>query len=316
MTQNVEVDVRQADAVRAFCAELLEDDVVDAATADALAAYHHRLPVSTARDDELLLAVTRLMAAVSLPDRSSPADRRDAMRASFAAEAQCTCREAVGMIAAHANGNLPPREAAALEHHLQGCDGCRAVVASMSRAEQRFRAALGGPRTLPTRGAMAVLAAAIALGVGTAIALGGGSPSQAATPGVVAGVPNGVPVVADVMPPPGSTGARAHRSAAVHRAHHVAPAKPARTTATATVPTTATTPAVTPALVTTAHAPTAQRASPTPKRHPSGAGRATTTTTSALPVDTAPTQGIGTITTPAGSTTTPTGTTTTPPPGG
>jgi hypothetical protein len=122
-------------AVRAACAPLLPPAEAAAAVSDVVAGF------DAAEDIELLVALTRLMLAVSLPDRSSAADRRASIRASLAGEARCTCREAGPLFASRANGTASELHCGALERHLSYCPGCRAMGADIAAAEDRLRAA-------------------------------------------------------------------------------------------------------------------------------------------------------------------------------
>lgn len=134
----------QEEAVFVFCRELLRAPTADEAAADALLAFKQLL---AAHDDdsieapgvELLLAITRRMAAVSMPDRGSPSERRIAVSASLGAEIQCSCRETAVLLSARANGDIEPRGAAALSNHLAACPECRALDAHFERAEREFR---------------------------------------------------------------------------------------------------------------------------------------------------------------------------------
>lgn len=135
------------EAVFVFCRELLRAPTADEAAADALLAFKQLL---AAHDDDsteapgadLLLAIARRMAAVSMPDRGSPSERRIAVSASLGAEIQCSCRETAVLLTARANGDIEPRGAAALSNHLAACPDCRALDAHFERAEREFREAI------------------------------------------------------------------------------------------------------------------------------------------------------------------------------
>ncbi len=134
----------QEEAVFVFCRDLLRAPTADEAAADALLAFKQLL---AAHDDDspeapgadLLLAITRRMAAVSMPDRGSPSERRMAVSASLGAEIQCSCRETAALLSARSNGDIEPRGAAALSNHLAACPECRALDAHFERAEREFR---------------------------------------------------------------------------------------------------------------------------------------------------------------------------------
>jgi anti-sigma factor ChrR (cupin superfamily) len=171
------VSSAQTQAAHAYARVLLERDVADAAAQDAVAAFRQALVqrgelpggAQSPAADETLLALTRLMTAVSVPDRSLPEDRRQAVWASIGASSHCTCRESAALLATRANGNIQPRESAALDEHLAGCAHCRELSAQAVAAEQAFAQALTPARSgfpSPPRGAFVVLALLIAIGVG------------------------------------------------------------------------------------------------------------------------------------------------------
>ena len=131
------------EAVLTYCRTLLQPPTDAEAAADALSAFEEARTAapagSEAGDTELLLAVTRLMAAVSLPDRSTPGDRREAVRASIGSESHCTCRESGALLAARRNGTIDDRGSRALDLHLAGCPVCCELADRVSVAESRFR---------------------------------------------------------------------------------------------------------------------------------------------------------------------------------
>jgi Putative zinc-finger len=137
----------QQQAVLAYCRELLRQPTADDAASDSLAAFAH-VVASRSGDggeefgDELLLAITRRMASVSMPDRSSPGDRRLAVAASLLAHSQSSCRETAVLLAGRANGVLEPADELALSNHLADCPDCRGLDAHLERAEARFLTAL------------------------------------------------------------------------------------------------------------------------------------------------------------------------------
>ncbi|MGO9972003.1 MAG: zf-HC2 domain-containing protein [Solirubrobacteraceae bacterium] len=143
-----EPSAEQEHAVLSYCRELLRQPTADEAAADTFAAFRlllqrHRngeLPDEPGDDD--LLTVTRRLVAVSMPDRGSPGERRQAMIASIAAEPQCSCRETALLLAARASDAIAPGEDAALSAHLAACPECRGLDAHAARAERAFRAAL------------------------------------------------------------------------------------------------------------------------------------------------------------------------------
>ncbi len=142
-----------------YCRELLRQPAADEAATDALVGFwrllmaHDDERVDDPPSDEALLAITRQMVAVSMPDRGSPSQRRQAMIASISAEPQCSCRESPSLLAARANENIEPRESVALSGHLAECPECRGLDAHMERAERAFRAALAVPQAKETEAA-------------------------------------------------------------------------------------------------------------------------------------------------------------------
>lgn len=134
---------RRREAVLTYCRTLLQPPADAEAAADALSAFEEAQRSTPAGgepgDADLLLAVTRLMAAVSLPDRSTPSDRRDAVRASIGSESHCTCREAGALLAARRNGTIDERGSRALDLHLAGCPVCCELADRVAVAESRFR---------------------------------------------------------------------------------------------------------------------------------------------------------------------------------
>ena len=139
-------------AVHAYCDELLRQPDADATATDALAAYEHELAerhsAVGARDDALLLTLTRMMTAVSFRDRGSAADRRQAVAEAPAAYRQHGCRETAVLLAARANGTIEPADTEALQAHLDECPECRGVDAHVERAERLFIAALSEPERI------------------------------------------------------------------------------------------------------------------------------------------------------------------------
>ena len=188
------VSAAQIRAARAYAATLFggTDSVseADAAAEDALGAFRQALSTRAelaadaqgASANATLLALTRLMTAVSVPDRSSPGDRRQAVWASLGHSSHCTCRESAALLATRANSNIQPRESAALDEHLAHCSDCRALADRCVAADDAFRAALapppgpglGGIGALP-RMAYALLALLLAAGAGTFALLSGGT---------------------------------------------------------------------------------------------------------------------------------------------
>jgi anti-sigma factor RsiW len=59
-----------------------------------------------------------------------------------AAPLDLTCKEFVEVITEYLDGTLPPADAARVERHLAGCDGCRAYLSQMRRTI-RIACALG-----------------------------------------------------------------------------------------------------------------------------------------------------------------------------
>ncbi len=191
------VSPAQQQAAHAYARALLEPDIADAAAADAIAAFRQALTqrgdlpdgAQSQAADETLLALVRLMTAVSVPDHSLPEDRRQAVWASIGASSHCTCRESAALLATRANGNIQPRESAALDEHLATCAFCRDLAVKTVAGEQAFRAALrpkgSGVPSLP-RAAYAVIALLIALGVGIAAISTGGGGTRTVTRAVAA----------------------------------------------------------------------------------------------------------------------------------
>ncbi len=141
----------QEHAVLSYCRELLRQPTADEAAADTFAAFrlllqrHRNGELPDEPGDEDLLTVTRRLVAVSMPDRGSPGERRQAMIASIGAEPQCSCRETALLLAARASDAIAPGEDAALSAHLAACPECRGLDAHVARAERAFRAALPAP---------------------------------------------------------------------------------------------------------------------------------------------------------------------------
>ncbi|WP_249010141.1 zf-HC2 domain-containing protein [Conexibacter sp. DBS9H8] len=173
------ISPRQRDAVTAYTERLLGPELAGPAAEDAIFAFTRiaaqRSDLGTAPQSELanetLLALTRLMAAVTVPDRSAPEDRRQAVWASIGAASHCTCRESAALLATRANENIQPRESAALDDHLAGCEACRRLAADAAAADAAFTAALTPPAGGSGIGAVprATFAAATVL-VGAAVA--------------------------------------------------------------------------------------------------------------------------------------------------
>ncbi len=323
MTQTDPVSPAQRQAAHAYANVLLEADVATAAADDAIAAFRETLGTrgqsvaSAAEANTTLLALTRLMTAVSLPDRSSPEDRRQAVWASIGATSHCTCREAAALLATRANANIQPRESAALDEHLASCAECRELSVQTVTADAAFRAALvppsgglggGGLPGGPRAGAV-LLAVLIALAAGIyALSSGGSSSSRASAAPAPVHTQTAEAVALSV--PTVATPARPHR----HAGHHGAVAKPAhrhvtehprtttQSTPTATVTTTASAvSAGAPTTVATdaAATPPAQAASPaaSPATHTAAPSTAAQVSgPSSLPADSAPQQGIGSLT--------------------
>jgi len=272
------VNDTQYRAVTAYCEELLDPEVAAGTAADVVAAFGENLAALEADDvaveerNAYLLSMTRLLAAVSLPDRSSPAERRQAVLASMGAESQCSCREASMLLASHANGNIEPHEQVALEQHLYDCEDCRYLTETMDRATDRFYAVIDprrGGGLLGARNLAVYSTAALGLLVAGAVVLlsGGSSPtaptSLAQTPTV-------------------TTTATVHHPAVHHVVHHhvvkhhtVKP--PPATDVATTVTPVDTTPVVTPPPVTTT------------------ASTGASTSSGSLPPTTGTQSGIGTI---------------------
>jgi hypothetical protein len=185
----VRVDDRQRQAVEAYTGRLLDGELAAAAAQDAIDGYESSLAarggqaLAPGAQHEYLLSLTRLMAAVSLPDRSGPEDRRRAVLASIGDRSHCTCREAAALLAARANGNIEARQADALDAHLEECAHCRELSAAMVAAEAAFRSALappGGGGLLQARNVLLLSSGLVALLVAGALVLvtgGGGSGS-------------------------------------------------------------------------------------------------------------------------------------------
>jgi hypothetical protein len=263
-------------AVTAYCEELLDPEVAAGTAADVVAAFGENVAALEADDvpveerNAYLLSMTRLLSAVSLPDRSSPAERRQAVLASMGAESQCSCREASMLLASHANGNIEPHEQVALEQHLYDCEDCRYLTEAMDRAADRFYAIIDprrGGGLLGARNLAVYSTAALGLLVaGAVVLLSGGShnpPAQAFVPSATtARVPTKV-----------------HHPAVVHHhvvKHHTVTPPPATDVDTTVTPVD-TTPVVTPPPVTTT------------------ASTGASTSSGSLPPTTGTQSGIGTI---------------------
>lgn len=63
-------------------------------------------------------------------------------RAGAAARTMKECREVIDLLTEYLEGGLSPDEAARLEAHLQGCDGCAGFLESL----KSVRAAAGTPK--------------------------------------------------------------------------------------------------------------------------------------------------------------------------
>jgi hypothetical protein len=321
------VSPAQTRATFAYARTLLEPDVAEPAAEDALAAFGQAVAARTAAGTEpdpdgageTLLALTRLMTAVSVPDRSSPADRRQALWASIGHSSHCTCRESAALLATRANGNISARESTALDEHLATCADCRDLSARAVAAEAAFRRELTPPAgpggfTIPSvpRSAYGVLGVVIAVIVAGILLLSGGSKSNTSR-AAIAPIPH--PAAAALNSP--ATEAKATKRAV--KPHHVT-VKPRKrvvrqhVAATATTTQTATTtaptqPAATLASNTGAASSAAGTGSASAAAGTTGAGAthaaaATTPSSSAavvsgsssLPADSAPQQGIGSLT--------------------
>lgn len=218
-----EPSAQQEQAAFAYCRELLRRPTADEAAADALDGFRRLMAADAARDaerapsqpgdgeegrdqpgDDELLAITRRMAAVSMPDRGSPSERRQAMIASIDAEPQCSCRETAFLLAARANASIEPREDLSLTHHLETCPECRGLDAHMERAERAFRAELRPPET--EDGDSTEPAADTEIGQGPeALAEPAAAPAAADVEPLVAADPE-PPAEADPEPPPADSG--------------------------------------------------------------------------------------------------------------
>ncbi len=357
MTQTDPVSPAQNRAAHAYASTLLELDVAGPAAEDAVAAFRQTLAgrppadaSSTAAANDTLLALTRLMTAVSMADRSSPEDRRQAVWASIGSASHCTCREAAALLATRANNNIQPRESAALDEHLASCADCRELSVRAVAADRAFRAALapsdgglglGGLPGGPRAGA-ALLAVVIAVAVGIVALSSGGSGSGGARAATVAAQTQTSEVVALKVPAAARPAVSAHHSvhhavkpkvvtrhATVHR-HVTKPAHAATTASTSdagasssadtaasaqtsapatssstassstpgssTASSAATGAAVTPAAAAPASAGTADTSATAPSTAaPSTAAQVSGP--SSLPADSAPQQGIGSLTT-------------------
>ncbi|MBO0768470.1 MAG: hypothetical protein J2O48_07270, partial [Solirubrobacterales bacterium] len=119
---------------------MLEPEPANAAADDALGAFRQTAAQTNGNNqDDVLLAMTRLMTAVSVPDNSSPADRRKMVLAGISAESHCTCRESSVLLATRANGNLQPHEGTALDKHLESCEHCQGLAKKTDEAGEAFR---------------------------------------------------------------------------------------------------------------------------------------------------------------------------------
>jgi hypothetical protein len=266
-------------AVTAYCEELLDPEVAAGTAADVVAAFGENLAALEADDvpveerNAYLLSMTRLLAAVSLPDRSSPAERRRAVLASMGADSQCSCREASMLLASHANGNIEPHEQVALEQHLYECEDCRYLTETMDRAADRFYAIIeprrGGGMLGPRNLAVYSTAALGLLVAGAVVLLSSGGtsapPTQAFVPSVTTPIVTTTTVARHVT----------HHHAAKHHktVKHVATPPPATDVANTV------TPVDTKPVVST---PPASTSTPS-------------TSSSALPATTGPQTGIGSI---------------------
>ncbi len=308
----------QRQAALAYARELLPQEIADAAAEDALAAFRHSVrnaetPPDAAARNELLLAVTRLMTAVSMPDRSSPADRRQAVWASIGAESHCSCRETGVLLAARANGNIEPRESVALDQHLAGCADCRALGVDVVRAEQGFRDILeppssgGGGLLRGVRGTALLSVGVVGAIAAGAIALtsGGGT----TTPSSAFLLPTTTVATTATTPAKKATHHTHHAAAKHHttkpKTVHKASTKPkttASTADTAPVSSATNTPAYTPPTYTPPVSTPASTPAPTHTTAASTAGSTALapTSESSLPAATATQQGIGATTTPSG----------------
>jgi hypothetical protein len=144
---------QRREAVLVYCRTLLPPPADAEAAADALTAFDEARGPDTGDEGDptdLLLAITRLMAAVSLPDRSTPGDRRKAVRASIGSESHCTCRESGALLAARCNGTIEDRGSRALDLHLAGCPLCCELADRLTVAETRFRQVIAAAAQNPT----------------------------------------------------------------------------------------------------------------------------------------------------------------------
>lgn len=301
-------------AALAFCRTVLGEQAAEPAASDAVAAFHQSIGERPPTDDdaELLLAVTRLMAAVSLPDRSTPSARRQVVLASVGAASHCSCREAGALLASRANGRIDERQSAALDEHLGDCAYCRALELQLGRAEESFREAVAvapsgslGGRFRASRLLAAALVLAILAAAGIVRAETGGGTSRP-TQAVYARATKSAASTPASSPSTHRTARRhvAHRHP--HRTHvrraPVTAATPVAGSAnTGTVGATGTTGA-SPASTTPAETPaaTATPAQPTEPDTTPSAPTQTTAPTSSLPASSAPQKGIGTITSSGG----------------
>jgi hypothetical protein len=325
VTQADPVSAAQVRAAHAYASVLLEADVAGPAGA---AAFLRTLgsgakASASSAGDETLLALTRLMTAVSMPDRSSPEDRRRAVWASIGSASHCTCREAAALLATRANGNIQPRESTALDEHLATCAECRELSVRSAAADAAFRRALtppggggigglsGGPRV---GAALLLVLIAVAAGI-YALSSSGSSRSNRASAAPVPAHTQTAEAIALTVPTVAAA-ATPH-----HRVHHAPRVKPAlrhvtHHARTVTQPTPAVTVAdsspSTPSSAAaassatsdaTAAAPAAAAAPPATAATASPATTASAPSTAAqvsgpssLPADSAPQQGIGSLT--------------------
>jgi hypothetical protein len=198
------VSPTQSRAAHAYARTILAPEIAGPAAEDALAAFRQTLAARGESErgpgspsaNEILLALTRLMTAVSVPDRSSPEDRRQAVLASIGAGSHCTCRESAALLATRTNGNIHPRESAALEEHLAGCADCRELSLTSVAADAAFLQELtppaggGGGFSIPSvLGAYATVAVLVAAGFGIYALTRGGSSLHASHAAAATPVP-------------------------------------------------------------------------------------------------------------------------------
>jgi hypothetical protein len=302
----------QRRAVAAYTGQLLEPELATATAGDVIAGYGQGIGarqsegITAEQQNEFLLSLTRLMTAVSLPDRSTPDDRREAILASIGERSHCTCREAGALLAARANGNIEARQQEALVAHLAECEYCRKLAEDMVVAEDRFRAELAPPARgalLQTRNVLlmssGLLALLVAGGIVLATSGGSNSPTLAArhnTPPIT------TPALATHTATTAATPKRKRKTAAHHHraaarkpaTHHVA-TKPAVTASAPTyTPPTYTPPTYTPP-ASTYTPPASSSSSAATSSSSAGAAVSSSSSSSSLGAASAPQSGIGNV---------------------